>query len=868
MQAVVTYKQLFFTLRTHVKRTHVYITFFVLALVPSSGAYCQPVDSYDEVLITLNVPRIGSLEVSSLINNQTVYLPVKEVFDYLKIKNQTSEDLDSITGFFINGKTLYNICKAKHEIVLDGKIFVLKPDDIKRTESNLYLKSDVFGQVFGLECVFNFRSLSVTLNSKIELPAIREMQQELMHRNLNQLKGEKKADTIIERSFPLFKLGVADWSVISSQQNKVSSTRLNVGLGAMIAGGEANAYLNYTTGQSLKQTPQYYNWRYVNNSNGVLRQATLGKIYVESTSTIYAPITGVQLSNTPTTYRKSFGTYRLSDKTEPGWTVELYINNVLINYTKADASGFFSFDVPMVYGNSSVKLKFYGSWGEERTREESITIPFNFLPVNQFEYKLSAGVLNDDTKSRYSRADLNYGFNKRITFGGGVEYLSSVSSGRTMPFINASARLSSNMFLSAERTYGVRSKGVFTYHHPSNLQVELDYIKYDEGQTAIQCNYLQEKKAIVSVPFHSNKFNAFSRLTLNQITVPKSTLTTGEFLVSTIVAGVNASLTTYATLGSATQAQVYNSLSLTVRLPGGMRITPQAQYEYTQKRVNLLRCEFEKSLLKQGFLNLSYEKSMATKTSAVYVSFRYNFSFAQTSVSALIANHSTTTTEYARGSLMYDSKTSRINANDRSNVGRGGLTLIPYLDLNCNGERDENEPAAYGLRIHTNGGKVEYDNKDTTIHVWGLEPYTNYFIDADKNSFDNIAWQLKKSTYSVAIDPNTIKAIEIPVAVVGEVSGSVFVNERNAQTGMGRMIVNIYNSKGKPVAKTLTESDGYFNYVGLAPGKYTARIEQQQLDKLEMKAVVQSVPFVIKLSTEGDVVEGLKLVITKAAKLD
>ncbi len=106
-----------------------------------------------------------------------------------------------------------------------------------------------------------------------------------------------------------------------------------------------------------------------------------GKIHTGAISSIYNPVVGVQLTNTPTTYRRSFGTYNLSDRTDPGWIVELYVNNVLVDYVKADASGFFTFEVPLVYGNSIVKLKFYGPWGEERTREQNINIPYNFLPA-------------------------------------------------------------------------------------------------------------------------------------------------------------------------------------------------------------------------------------------------------------------------------------------------------------------------------------------------------------------------------------------------------------------------------------------------------------------------------------------------------
>ncbi|UZJ63901.1 hypothetical protein OKW96_16005 [Sphingobacterium sp. KU25419] len=131
-----------------------------------------------------------------------------------------------------------------------------------------------------------------------------------------------------------------------------------------------------------------------------MKQVTVGKIFTQSTSSIYSPIIGVQFTNTSSTYRRSFGFYTLSNFTEPAWAVELYVNNEMIAFTKADASGFFTFQVPLVYGNSLVKLRFYGPWGEERSREENISIPFNFLPHGEFEYSISAGMVEDGKKSR------------------------------------------------------------------------------------------------------------------------------------------------------------------------------------------------------------------------------------------------------------------------------------------------------------------------------------------------------------------------------------------------------------------------------------------------------------------------------------
>ena len=71
------------------------------------------------------------------------------------------------------------------------------------------------------------------------------------------------------------------------------------------------------------------------------------------------------------------------------------------------------------------------------------------------------------------------------------------------------------------------------------------------------------------------------------------------------------------------------------------------------------------------------------------------------------------------------------------------------------------------------------------------------------------------------------------MSVVGEISGTVTNYNDGEEKGLGRIIVNIINAKGKIVAKILTEQDGYFTYIGLIPGLYTISLDADQMRKLE-----------------------------------
>ena len=512
-----------------------------------------------------------------------------------------------------------------------------------------------------------------------------------------------------------------------------------------------------------------------------------------------------------------------------------------------------------------VKLKFFSPWGEERTREQNINIPFNFLPVNTLEYNISAGFVEDSEFSKFARASLNYGLSRRITIGTGIEYLSSLSTNPFMPFFNGSLRITNNLLLTGDYVYGVKTGGALTYRLPSNLQFDLKYIYYEEDQEAINFNYREERKAVVSLPLKIKNFSAYNRLTFRQLVLPTSIYTSGEWLFSSSVLGVNTNLTTYAIFAGQSDPYIYSNLSLAFRLPWRIVLMPQAQYAYTRNQFLTARVKLEKPLFDRAFLTVSFEQDFRTRMGMAELGFRYNFSFAQTGLSARHSNRETTLVQYARGSLITDAGSKYFKAENRPNVGRGGVIVKPFLDLNSNGKRDPGENGAPGLNIRANGGRVDKSENDTVIAILGLEPYTTCFIELDPNSFYSIAWRLPFKTMRVEVDPNIMKSIEIPISIAGEASGFVTIDRGGEEVGQSRIIVNYFNDRSELVASTLTEDDGYYSYFGLAPGRYFTRVDTSQLSRLGMICKPDSLAFDIQALLDGDMVDGLDFLLTLKA---
>lgn len=825
---------------------------------------------FDETSVFINVQRVGGIELPAVIKDRNVYLPVTAVFDFLKIKAESTANFDSVFGYFIDPKATYTIDNIHYKIRFKTEVFELQPSDLIQTESNLYLKLDYFNQVFGLNGVFDFSNLTVRINPSVELPAVKEMQLEQMHRNMGRLKGEMKADTLIKRSYPFFNLGFADWNFNTTQQSDgAQDIRAGIALGGVLAGGEANVYLNYNNQTPLQERQQFYQWRFANNAHKGLRQITLGRIYAQANASLFDPVIGVQVTNAPTTYRKSAGSYRLSRTTQPGWTVELYVNNVLVDFTKADASGFFSFDVPLVYGNSVIKLRYYGLYGEERTSEENITIPFNFLPKNELEYTASAGFVEDTLNSHFGKVSLNYGLSRYLTIGAGTEYLSSVSSGANMPFANMSMRLGSSLMLSGIYIHGVKSAGMLTYRMRHNAQLELNYTKYDKEQRALLYNYLEERKLIYSIPFVTRSFSGVTRLMLNQAIITENTsYNTAEWLISGALHRVSANISTFLTSTGQKDPPrfdpyIYTNASLAYRFGKGFSVMPQVQYSFKEGAFISAKCELEKNLFSRGYLNLAYEQNFRTNLYSITAGLRYDFSFAKASLIARQYNGLVSVTESAAGSLIFDNMTGYVGVNNRNSVGRAGITILPYLDINANGHRDKGEPKVAGLKVNISSGRVQYSNADTVVRLYDLEAYTNYFVDISQNNFENISWQVRKKTMNVLVDPNRMKLIEVPVSIMSEAAGTVNFKDLTGKIkGQSRINVCFFDEGGNRVACVLTDNEGYYSYMGLKPGTYTIRIDESQLKTLHMKASAAKT-ITITASIDGTLVDGLDFTIRK-----
>src|SRR5690606_7567869 len=163
----------------------------------------------------------------------------------------------------------------------------------------------------------------------------------------------------------------------------------------------------------------------------------------------------------------------------------------------------------------------------------------------------------------------------------------------------------------------------------------------------------------------------------------------------------------------------------------------------------------------------NYQNNLQYKTTSFGIGVRFDLSFGHAGINMRQNNRQIFLSETAGGSLLYDAASRHLETSNRGSVGLGAITVLPFLDLNANGKKDEGGNLVAGLKLKVRGGQVQYDKKGEAIRINSLVAYEDYILELDKNSFDRITWRIKNPVIKVSVIPNQFRQVEVPILVMG-----------------------------------------------------------------------------------------------------
>ncbi len=829
----------------------------------------------DEISVSLTLSKVGTRVVPAIIIDQDIYIPIMDVLDFVKVKSDLSTDRKKISGFFIDESETYVIDLQGKDIRKGLSHIVLTQKDLILADGTYYLRSDIYKKVFGIDCQFNFNMLDVKLQCDRELPAVTDA---LRKKNATNIAGAE-GDLTIDRRYPLrrsiLNAGVLDWSISSSLSQGIHTESYALALGGDLLGGDIDARYSgspqqHTDWRTIAQQAPW-RWRYVTPESKIVTQTTIGTISSMATTALADSVIGFQISNKPVQYNSAFATYTIRDKTEPGWTVELYINETLVKYVKADAAGNYSFAVPLSYGATSMKLKFYGPWGEVQTKNVELRIPYTFLPPGHFEYSLTAGTNKNTLNFQNNVAQLNVdaGVSTLMTVGGGIKYYKEPGFGPFAPFASVSTQLFNSVLLNGQWISGSGMQGRLSYASGSGISIEALYEHPFAHQRFGGLIAAQDQRSLtVSTPVSLIQ-GSFSISGLDVQQNPTVAVTNTTAVLNGQFAFIPLTLTTTAAFNRTNfhfvNQGVTSSLAFYFVGPYGILIKPLTSYDFGAHQFTVVGTTLQRGFGNGGQIGIDLHEDLVNKKFGASIDVRYALPWVQLGAQGAANGGTASLGSSAQGSVIFDGASNEIVLSDRNFVERGGIMVRPFLDLNNDGVYQRGEPIVKNFKVQVQGGRVVRE-ENGIVRVMDLDPYIAYTLKNSTEGVENLAWVPKYQTCSVMVDANSFNEVNIPISVAGQIGGYVKLITKDGPEGQGGIKLNIKNRFGdqkeiKMPEDFLSYSTGEFYNIGLTPGKYQVYPDPAQMKRLQLIADPPFINFELHNSPDGDILDTLNFLL-------
>lgn len=783
----------------------------ILFLFLSSSLYAENINhetgvsaddavfEYEEVPVTVKMSR--SWEFDSwilMMKDDNFFINIEELFKNLEIEYETSEDGFGATGFIERENRQFVINFKSKTIRLDGITHHLSDESLVEM-GYLHISSASLERIFGISAEFSIRDLSLKLKANFELPRFKEMRLQQMRHNLSKLKGEEfNPDTVVARQYHFYRAGMLDWDFYATQSTRGNITNtLALDWGSEFLFGKMR--VRTILPDRAKFVPQelYYDWHWVNNDNKIIRQIKMGK-YANGEVGVPTDILGGLITNRSTTIRKATGSYELSDHTEPNWTVELYINGKLVDYTVADAAGLYTFEVPIIYGSTSIKIKTYGPSGEEREEMHNVKTPYSLMALHTFEYGIAGGLVPVDSvktgnylteeysylknenlakSPKYAVANMLFGLTRKLTIGGGLEYSSSLKHFKYsnypvydmfVPFGHFTCQPFSIMQIHGKYSYANRLSGSMNLNLPAKINISLGYIRFIEPERSILEKPLDEKRAAISKSYSGDTFSGSIRAAYNQV------LSYGNSSVHNLTTSLSNSIKRFSSNISLTGQKndslftKLGALSLSYGLKSGLKISGNTSYDFDDEDFIQANVGLNTKIGK-GRLSTRYSRLFSSKSNSYSLNYSHDFKIVRTNFRSSYIGEHVRFSESLGGSFAFAGD-GHVKVDNRSVVDKSGITFYPFFDMNYNNQLDSGEKKLNTPLLKKNYYKTEINSLS---RIGPVDLYSTHEVTFDDADLEYIGWQFPYKKFEIKVDPNQYKKVNVPIQVFGEVTGTI-----------------------------------------------------------------------------------------------
>jgi hypothetical protein len=308
---------------------------------------------------------------------------------------------DLLVGWFLKESNVIEINIKTGIAKIGSETYQFTANDAIMLFTDMLISMEMMDKIFPMDTKFDLSQQILNITTKTPFPIEQEISRSeilgKLDKNKNPEEAELRKAKMEVQQYQMFSMPNIDMTyrnVVNAQtlqmQQNLSFSSVNHLLkssfnttGTVTAEGLNSIRLSLRKNDSTVHPFEHY-----------LRpkQYWIGDITSGSSNLVSNASTGIgaSVSNIPPGWKIDFNNLQITGYAIPNWSVEIYLNNNLLNFSTVDSTGLYMFqDIPLNIGVNAVKLIFYGPFGQTKEITQKVNLSSSLLQKGQFVYDLS-----------------------------------------------------------------------------------------------------------------------------------------------------------------------------------------------------------------------------------------------------------------------------------------------------------------------------------------------------------------------------------------------------------------------------------------------------------------------------------------------
>jgi hypothetical protein len=835
--------------------------------------------SDEEFIETILEVRLNAFVLSDgmfayLDRRGVLFFPLRDYVELLDFPIDVDAEGTRASGWFLRENRLFSLRLDKTNTIIEGQREQFDRSRVRQIFGELCVDVRLLAKWFPVDIDFDLASLIVTLSTREPIPLEQRIAREERRSKALGQKGDAGSlfETVdnphrwigwpsIDTSIDMALNDNGTTRAKSFSHSSVATADVGKMHGEFYVGG---THLDAVSNARLKLSR-------TDPGAGLLGPVKATEFAVGDVVSPQLPLIsktelgrGATVSSFPVGRASEFDRITLEGDLTSGWEVEVYRNEVLLNYSESRSDGRYVFeDVPLLFGVNNIRLVFYGPQGQVRQEIKQVRVgPGQVKPsehhfrltVNQHQKTLfelddtEAAVSEDHAKPRLF-GEYETGVNKNLSLAG---HLASFPiEGERHTYVGGGLRTSlGNVYggLDATRdlTGGWATKAAAqTSLFGASVVAEHDrYFDFTSEQTGTGDNALRHRTDIRLdgvARLGSLPHVPFSFTNRHDVLMSGDSTTSLDNRLSTGIGRATYTNTLSWNYDKSDDSGV-STLSGT-SLVGGrvwdLHLRGRLGYEVLPlKELSTASVTADWKISEDYSADLGVNMDLAEEGTTIYsagVSTRFKY------LSMGLNFDYDTAQEYlVRLTMSFSlAKDPRGGVHVRSGglAGGGMVSARVYQDNNFNRAFDEGDQPLKGVRFM--GGRQavtgETDAEGVAL-ISGLSTTTATDFSVDMGSLEDPFSVSDPEGVSIALRPGVPAMLEFPVVSTGEIDGIVYRRKGDWSTEVADAVVQLIGADGDVATQVESAFDGFYLMSFVRPGRYTLRVDPDQAERLNLIA--------------------------------